>query len=237
MSLVNALGSSSDLNAMNMPATDKGNSQKKTMKEMFSQLLQDKEMPLTEFTTATYPSGEKDVPDDVYYTFYTRDGIYCRKQGESELEWQLPFADSSQYEKVMSYLQTLDSQSNLRFACHENFWRDFLNDGIDMDKFNNFLETRVNNGVPNYLNVHKTGVNIDKQSAQYSKYMNQPDFVKKICYSAEEAFRTLFGMEMYPQNTQFSADAFSSRSYLNRIVHNHYMQQLLAEEDLFNYNA
>lgn len=150
------------------------------------------EMLLAEFTTAIYPSGEKDIPDDIYYTFYTSDGIYCRKQGQSELEWQIQFEDKSQYEKVMSYLKGLDSQNNLRFACHENFWRDFLSDQVDMDKFNNFLDTRVFDGVPNYLNVYESGVNIDTESAQYSKYMNLPNFVKNMCYTSEEAFETFF---------------------------------------------
>ena len=84
------------------------------------------EMLLAESTTATYPSGDKYISDDIYYTFYTSDGIYCQKQGQSELEWQIPLSDKSQYEKVISYLKSFDSQNNLRFACHENFWQDFL---------------------------------------------------------------------------------------------------------------
>ncbi len=160
------------------------------------------EMLLAEFTTAIYPSGDKDTPDDVYYTFYTSDGIYCRKQGRSEFEWQIPFEDKSQYEKVMSYLQGLDSQNNLRFACHEDFWRDFLTDQIDMNKFNDFLETRVKDGVPDYLNVYETGVNIDKGSFQYSKYMNLPDFVKNMCYTSEEAMETFFRHRKVSENKQ-----------------------------------
>ena len=92
----------------------------------------------------------------------------------------------------MSYLQGLDLQDNLKFACHENFWQDFLNDKVDMDKFNDFLETRVTDGMPNYLNVYETGVNIDIKAVQYSKYMNLPDFVKNMCYTSEEALETFF---------------------------------------------
>lgn len=94
-----------------------------------------------EVTTAIYPSDDKDISDDVYYTFYTPDGIYCRKQGQSEFEWQIPLEDESQFEKVMSYLQSLDSKDNLRFGCHEKFWQDFLNNQVDMNQFNDFLET------------------------------------------------------------------------------------------------
>lgn len=160
------------------------------------------EMLLAEFTTATYPSGDKEIPDDVYYTFYTSEGIYCRKQGQSEFEWQIQFEDGMQYEKVMSYLQSLDLQDNLRFACHENFWLDLLGGQIDMDKFNDFLDTRVVDGVPNYLNVYETGVNIDTEAAGYSKYMNLPDFVKNMCYTSEEAFETFFRHRKVTENKQ-----------------------------------
>lgn len=160
------------------------------------------EMLFAEYTTATYPSGDKDVPDDVYYTFYTPDEIYCRKQGQSKLEWQISLEDNSQYEKVMSFLQSLDSQNNLRFACHENFWQDFLTGQVDVNNFNVFLDTRVVDGVPNYLNVYETGVNIDRESAQYSKYMNLPDFVKNMCYTSEEAFETFFRHRRVDGNKQ-----------------------------------
>ena len=160
------------------------------------------EMLLAEYTTAVYPSSDKELPDDVYYTFYTTEGISCRKQGQSEYEWQIPFEDASQYEKVMSFLQSLDSQNNLRFACHENFWQDFLNDQIEMDKFSDFLETRVVDGVPNYLNVYETGVTIDTEAARYSKYMNLPDFVNNMCYTSEEAFQTFFNHRKVDENKQ-----------------------------------
>lgn len=158
------------------------------------------EMLFYEFTTAVYPVEDKNAEDDVYYTFYTPDGIYCRKQGEAGFEWQISFEDESQYQKIMSYLQGFDSRDNLRFACHESFWQDFLNDNIDMDKFNNFLETRVTDGVPNYLNVYENGVNINAEAAQYSKYMNLPDFVKDICYTSEEAFATILRNRPMGQN-------------------------------------
>ena len=141
---------------------------------------------LAEFTTAIYESDNPDIEDDIYLTFYTPVGIYCRKQGESDIEWQIKFDDVSQYEKVMSYINSFDSRDNLRFACNEVFWQDFLEDKIDMDNFNEFLAERVVSGVPNYLNVNENGAVIDKQAAGYSKYMNQPDFVKDMCYTLEE---------------------------------------------------
>ena len=160
------------------------------------------EMLFAEFTTAVYPAGDKDADDDIYYTFYTPDGIYCRKQGESGFEWQISFEDESQYQKVMSYLKDFDSQDNLRFACHESFWQDFLNDNIDMNKFSDFLETRVTDGVPNYLNVYENGVNIDAEAAEYSQYMNIPDFVKEICYTSEEALATILKQRPAGKNKQ-----------------------------------
>lgn len=160
------------------------------------------ELLLAEYTTATYPSGTPEIPDDVYDTYYTQDGIYCRKRGQDEFQWQILFEDSSQYEKVMSYLQGLDLQNNLRFACHENFWQDFLSGQMDVNKFKDFWEERVVDGVPNYLNVYETGATIDAGAEQYSKYMNLPDFVKNMCYTSEEAFQTFFNHRKVDANKQ-----------------------------------
>lgn len=148
------------------------------------------ELLLAELTTAAYPSSDPEGEDIMYITYYLPDGIYCRKQGQEGFEWQIPLEDGSQYEKVMAFLRNFDPQDNLRFACHENFWRDFLADEIDIDGFRNFLESRVVDGVPNYLNIYEEGANIDSKAASYSKYMNVPDFVKDICYTSEEAMET-----------------------------------------------
>lgn len=86
------------------------------------------EMLLADYTIAAFKSDDKDTADDVYYNYYTTDGIYCRKQGKQEFEWQIPLRDNMQYEKVMSFLQGFDTNDNMNFACNENFWSDFLAD-------------------------------------------------------------------------------------------------------------
>lgn len=160
------------------------------------------ELLLAELTTATYPSSDPDDEDIIYDTYYLPDGIYCRKQGQEGFEWQIPLEYESQYEKVMAFLQNFDPQDNLRFACHENFWQDFLADEVDLDGFRDFLETRVVDGVPNYLNVYENGANIDREAAGYFKYMNVPDFVKDICYTSEEAFATFVRNREVDENTK-----------------------------------
>lgn len=69
-----------------------------------------------------------------YITFYTPEGICCRKEkgGQILFEWEIKFKDESQYGKVMDFLDSQDSRDNLWFACKEDFWQKFLNDGIDM---------------------------------------------------------------------------------------------------------
>jgi len=37
-----------------------------------------------------------------------------------------------QYIKALGFIGQFPSDWNMRFAAHENFWNDFLNDEIDM---------------------------------------------------------------------------------------------------------
>ncbi len=135
------------------------------------------DMLFAEFTTAQYASDSPGEKVDRYYTYYLPDGIYCKKEGESGYEWHIPFEDASEYEKVMDFLRDFDSRENMTFASHENFWSDFLSDKVDMDRFRVFLDTRVVDGVPNYLNEYENGIAVDEEAASYSKYMNSPSFV------------------------------------------------------------
>lgn len=71
---------------------------------------------------------------------------------------------------------------------------------VATESYDNFLETRVVDGVPNYLNAYETGMTINTKAAGYSKYMNQPDFVKNMCYTSEEAFQTFFNHRKVDEN-------------------------------------
>ena len=75
---------------------------------------QEPDMLLLTYTQAIYPSNDKSKEDTVYFTFYDTDGICCKKSGESGFEWKIPLKDSSQYEKVMSFLDTCEDKNDSR---------------------------------------------------------------------------------------------------------------------------
>lgn len=145
-------------------------------------------MLVSESTSCRYPASEETEDDTQYITYYTRDAIYCKKEGEFGYEWEIPLTEDSQYDQVMKFLNYFDTEENLRFACHENFWQDFLSGALDMDGFMNFMETRVSGGIPNYVNVDGDTMWIDREAAQYAKYMNEPDLFHIIAYTDEEFF-------------------------------------------------
>lgn len=120
---------------------------KKPIQEDKSPSDKDIRLLLTETTSCTYPASEEGE-EACYITFYSPDGIYCRKKGQSGYEWSIEFEDASLFEKVMTFINNLDDRDNLSFASHENFWWDFLEDKIDMEKFQDFLDASATNGMP-----------------------------------------------------------------------------------------
>lgn len=137
----------------------------------------------TESTSCTYPTADPKEDDIRYITWYTEEGIFCRKAGQEEgYEWTVSFKNKEQYDKVMEFVGQFPSDWNLRFAAHENFWTDFLNDEIDMDGFIKFMEG-TNKGIPDYSITKGDSMYIDKEKIQWAKYLN-PLGVK--FYTAEE---------------------------------------------------
>lgn len=134
-----------------------------------------------EKTTSIYPASPPKEEDTLYITMYSESGIYCRKKGESGFEWHINFSDSSQYDKVMEFLQQFEGEDNLWFACHANFWQDFLSGELDQEGFMNFWSTRVTNGIPSYIDIiDEDTMTINAEAARYSKYMNQPGLFHMI---------------------------------------------------------
>ncbi|MDE7297429.1 MAG: hypothetical protein K2N94_01205, partial [Lachnospiraceae bacterium] len=126
-----------------------------------------------EFTTCSYPSGDEEAEDIRYITCYTAEGIFCRKAGQTKgFEWSIRFEEPGQYQKVMQFIGQFSSDWNMRFASKENFWKDFLDDSIDMDGFMQFLKG-TDKGVPDYLITDGDSVYIDREKMQWAKYMNQ----------------------------------------------------------------
>lgn len=141
-----------------------------------------------EVTKCSYPT---DDPKNRhwYITCYGQDGIRCK---EAYMEngkwvnkdcWSFFYTEEGQYEKVMAFLQRFPQDGNLRFASHENFWKDFLAGEIDEDDFVHFFETSTEDGVPEYTYEKDGSTYIDREKAKYAKYMN--DFGAHF-YTAEE---------------------------------------------------
>lgn len=94
----------------------------------------------TEFTSCVYEAADPEEDDLRYITWYTEEGIFCRKAGQTKGdEWAITFENKEQYDKVIEFIGQFPSDWNMRFAAQESFWNDFLNDEIDMDGFMEFV--------------------------------------------------------------------------------------------------
>ena len=137
----------------------------------------------TESTSCVYETADPDDDDIRYITWYTEEGIFCRKAGQTEgYEWSITFENKEQYDKVMEFIGQFPSDWNMRFAAHENFWNDFLNDEIDMEGFMEFING-TNKGVPDYSITVGDSMYIDKDKMQWAKYTNP---LGARFYTAEE---------------------------------------------------
>ena len=126
----------------------------------------------TESTSCVYETADPDDDDIRYITWYTEEGIFCRKSGQTEgYEWAITFENTEQYDKVMEFIGQFPSDWNMRFAAHENFWNDFLNDEIDMEGFMEFIN-ETNKGIPDYSITVGDSMYIDKDKMQWAKYTN-----------------------------------------------------------------
>lgn len=142
-----------------------------------------------EVTKSTFPT---DDPEHKHWfiTAYGEDGIRCKEayfDGTKWVNkdcWSLSYTEPGQYEKVLAFLQRFPQDANLRFASHEEFWKDFLAGEIDEDDFVNFFETSTDkDGVPNYTYEKDGSTYIDREKAKYAKYMNDFSF---HAYTREE---------------------------------------------------
>ncbi len=137
----------------------------------------------TESTSCVYETADPHDDDIRYITWYTKDGIFCRKAGQTEgYEWSITFENKEQYDKVMEFIGQFPSDWNMRFAAHENFWKDFLNDEIDMEGFMEFING-TNKGVPDYSITVGDSMYIDTDKMQWAKYTNP---LGTRFYTAEE---------------------------------------------------
>lgn len=130
---------------------------------------------ISEISMCYYSDNESE--ETLYITCYTAEGIFCRRQGQTDgFLWSMKYSETSQYEKVMNFLNNFNSGDNLRFASHENFWRDFLSGALDTEDFMNFWST-TNNGIPDYTRAVGASTFIDYNKVKFAKYMNSSSFV------------------------------------------------------------
>lgn len=130
---------------------------------------------ISDISMCYYSDNESE--QTLYITCYTEEGIFCRQQGQTEgFLWSIKYSESSQYEKVTNFLNNFNSGDNLRFASHENFWRDFLSGALDTQEFMGFWST-TNNGIPDYTRVVGDSTFIDYNKVKFAKYMNSSSFV------------------------------------------------------------
>ncbi len=155
---------------------------------------------VSETTRCSYPAAAKDEEPVWYVVWYTSEGIRCKKCGEDGVLWQIPFADETQYQKVMDFLAGLNPGGNHRFTAHRNFWEDFLSGELNVEEFQDFYGDSVN-GVPNYLVNTEHGMRIDEKTLKYQPYFTErgitepgstlPDFVADYYATTEEFFKAL----------------------------------------------
>lgn len=126
--------------------------------------------------SCTYP-GADPKEQKVYVITCDANGIRC--MGEEGSIWEIKFEDKEQYDKVNKFLDRLDWLTNMRFAAHENFWQDFLNDKIDLPDFEEFLKG-TNGGVPDYSKVAGDSMYIDRDKMKYAPYMNPLGFFTEL---------------------------------------------------------
>lgn len=140
-----------------------------------------------EITKCSYPTDDP-KQKHWYITCYGQDGISCKEayfdgtRWVNKDLWSLSYTEKGQYEKVMAFLERFPADANLRFAAHENFWKDFLAGEIDEDDFAAFFAT-TKDGVPDYTYEKDGNTYIDREKIKYAKYMN--DFGARL-YTAEE---------------------------------------------------
>ncbi len=152
---------------------DKFDSVEEAIQELMKEEQERKEAELTtESTSCTYEASDSDDEDVRYITWYTEEGIFCRKAGQTEgYEWSIAFENKEQYDKVMEFIGQFPSDWNMRFAAHENFWNDFLNNEIDMDGFMEFING-TNKGIPDFSITVGDSMYVDKDKVQWAKYTN-----------------------------------------------------------------
>ncbi len=73
--------------------------------------------------TQTDPSTLEPVR---YLVFFTKRGIYCRREGYPGIQWVIKFVDDTEYDRVMTFITEFGGGNLLRTAENELFWKELL---------------------------------------------------------------------------------------------------------------
>lgn len=136
-----------------------------------------------------------------YTITYAEEGMVCHREGQAEAVWTLKFENPEQYEKVAGFLEKFPEDWNLIFASREDFWKDFLDDNIDVSSYEEYI-VGTSGQVPKGMVIEKSVVSLPSGVSFYmsedtgevaciddsnklpgrqclwSKFLSEEDFVK-----------------------------------------------------------
>ena len=95
----------------------------------------DASLLFAECICCTNPPVQEEEEEEFYLIVYDKGAVYCIKEGSQGYVWKIKLCDESQYFKVEGFVNSLDSKENYPFVSSEDFWKDFLDDKIDMEQF------------------------------------------------------------------------------------------------------
>lgn len=119
--------------------------------------------------TCTFDTENLADNDVRYTTTYTEEGMVCRREGQAEAVWTLKFENPEQYEKVAGFIEKFPEDWNLIFASREDFWKDFLDDKIDVSSYEEYI-VGTSEHVPEGMVIERSIVSL---SSGVSFYMSE----------------------------------------------------------------
>lgn len=132
----------------------------------YTQKRADAEQNQSKSITCTF---DAENPNDLHYTTtYTEDGMVCHKEGQEEAVWSIQFENPEQYEKVAGFIDKFPEDWNLIFASREDFWKDFMDDKIDVGSYEDYI-VGTSKQVPEGMVIEKSVVSLP---SGVSLYMN-----------------------------------------------------------------
>lgn len=104
-----------------------------------SKAFEETEINTEKAVTCTYETTNPEDNDVRYTTTYTEDGMECRRDGSEQPEWSIRFDNPEQHEKVEEFINMFPEDWNLVFASRESFWTDLINDKVDVDSYQKYI--------------------------------------------------------------------------------------------------